>query len=62
MKVVILNDIEDFCKEHNFTTVGLSTLREMAVDDTDKGREKAHKAGYAKAHQAVIDALARNKP
>ena len=62
MKVVILTEVEKFCKEHNFQMVGLQTLREMAVDDDSKGRDKAHKQGYAEAHDAVVQALARSKP
>jgi len=63
MKVIILSEVEQFCRDHNFHTIGLETLREMAVSKADDdGLSKAYKAGYAKAHQAIIDTLARERP
>jgi hypothetical protein len=62
MKVIFLSDIEEFCDEHNFKTVGIQTLRDMAVEAEDKNAMKAFKLGYAKAVVAVKEALAREKP
>ena len=62
MKVIILSDIESFCREHNFQTISLKTLREMAIDDDDDGKAKAYKEGYAHAHQVITETLAKEKP
>ena len=62
MKVVILSEVEQFCSEHNFQMVGLDRLRDMAIDDDTAGRDRAFKEGYAKAHKAITETLAKEKP
>ena len=62
MKVIILDDVEKFCDEHNFYTIGVQTLREMAVDADDSGLTIAYKAGYGKCNQVVIEAMAEARP
>ena len=62
MKVIILDDVEVFCAEHNFNTVGLDRLREMAIQTDKIGLNKAYMAGYGKCSDVVIHAMHDNKP
>ena len=62
MKVIILSEIEEFCREHNFQTVGIEMLRQMAVDQDDGGIQIAYKAGYGKCSTTVIEAMAKERP
>jgi len=62
MKVIILSEAEDFCEEHNFQTIGIDTLREMAVEADDDGISIAYKAGYGKCCNTVIEAMAEARP
>ena len=62
MKVIILSDVEQFCKDHNFQTVGIETLKAMAVDADENGLQIAYKAGYGKCCNAVIEAMAEARP
>ena len=62
MKVIILDEVEQFCAEHNFTVIGVKRLRDMAIDETRIGLDKAYMAGYGKCNQAVIEAMAANRP
>ena len=62
MKVVILDDVIEFAKEHNFQTISLKQLRDMAVDADDGGLTIAYKAGYGKCNQVVIEAMAEARP
>jgi hypothetical protein len=62
MKVIILSEAEDFCREHNFQMIGIQTLREMAIEKDDDGIAIAYKAGYAHCNQAVIKAMAEERP
>jgi len=62
MKVVILSEAEQFCKDHNYQTIGIQTLRDMAVEKNDDGMAIAYKAGYALCNQTVIEAMAEARP
>ena len=62
MKVVILDDVIKFAKEHNFQTISLKQLSDMAVDADDNGLTIAYKAGYGKCNQVVIEAMAEARP
>jgi formaldehyde-activating enzyme involved in methanogenesis len=62
MKVVLLDEVERFCEEHNFSTVGLYRLQMIAVDNDQEGLEKAYMEGYAACHDAVTKAMAQSKP
>lgn len=62
MKVIILSEVEQFCRDHNFQTIGIETLREMSVDADDDGISIAYKAGYGKCCTAVIEAMAEARP
>jgi len=62
MKVIILSEIEQFCKEHNFYVIGLKTLKEMAIEQDEDGLTKAYKAGYGQCCDAVINAMAAERP
>lgn len=63
MKVVLLSEIERYCKEHNYRCVGLDTLRTLAIENDDKGLGIAYDAGFAECNQACIEAMhkAKNK-
>lgn len=62
MKVIILSEVEQFCADHNFQTISLKQLRDMAVEDDDSGLAIAYKAGYGKCNQTVIESMARERP
>ena len=62
MKVVILSEVEQFCDEHNFPSVGLEFLRSIAIEKDDDGLAIAYKAGFALCNQAVIEAMAEARP
>ena len=62
MKVIILDDVIRFCQDHNFQSVGLDQLKNMAVQNTQKGQTIAYCAGYAKATQDAIEAWAAKRP
>ena len=62
MKIIILSEVENFCREHNFQMVGLETLKAMAVDADENGLQIAYKAGYGKCCNAVIEAMAEARP
>ena len=62
MKVVILSEAEQFCEDHNYQTIGIQTLRDMAIDMDDDGLAIAYKAGYALCNQTVIEAMAGARP
>ena len=62
MKIVFLSDVEQFCAEHNFLTIGLDRLREMAVENDDEGMKRAFDEGYAVCNNAVTLAMAKAKP
>lgn len=62
MKVVILDEVIRFAKEHNFHSIGISQLESMAIDNTQKGQTIAYCAGYAKATQDAIEAWAAKRP
>lgn len=62
MEVIILSDAEKFCKDHNLNSIGIETLRSMAVSSDEHGLSIAYKAGYGKCSNAVIEAMAENRP
>lgn len=62
MKVIILSDAEKFCKDHNLNSIGIDTLRSMAISNDEKGLNIAYSAGYGKCSTAVIEAMAGNRP
>ena len=62
MKVVILDDVIRFCRDHNFQSVGLDQLKDMAIPNTQNGQTIAYCAGYAKATQDAIEAWAAKRP
>ena len=63
MKVVFLSDVERFCSEHNLPCISLKVLRDIAAEEEeDVKQSKAFKAGYAMAHDVIINALAKEKP
>lgn len=62
MKVIILDEVVKFCKDHNFQSVGLDQLKDMAIPNTQKGQTIAYCAGYAKATQDAIEAWAAKRP
>ena len=62
MKVIILDEVIEFCREHNFQSVGLLQLESMAINESRVGLDKAYMAGYGKCNQAVIEAMAANRP
>ena len=62
MKVIILDEVEQFCAEHNFTVIGVKRLRDMAVEENRVGLDKAYLAGYGRCSQTVIEAMAANRP
>lgn len=62
MKVIILDEVIQFCRDHNFQSVGLDQLKDMAVQNTQKGQTIAYCAGYAKATQDAIEAWAAKRP
>lgn len=59
MKVVILSEIEQFCREHNTKEISLQMCRDLAVMHGDKGNSLSYKAGFARCNQAVMDAMAK---
>ena len=62
MKVIILDEVIRFCHDHNFQSIGLDQLKDMAVQNTQKGQTIAYCAGYAKATQDAIEAWAAKRP
>lgn len=62
MKVILLDDVEQFCKEHNYYVIGVETLRRMAIEHDDHGLSRAYEAGYGKCNQVVIEAMAKYVP
>lgn len=62
MKVVILDEVLRFAKEHNFQSIGLDQLKDMAISNTQQGQLIAYCAGYAKATQDAIEAWAAKRP
>ncbi len=62
MKIIILSEAEQFCADHNFQTISLKQLRDMAVDADESGLAIAYKAGYGKCCNAVIEAMAEARP
>lgn len=62
MKVIVLKEVEDFCSEHNFQTISLKYLREIAVEENRVGLDTAYRAGYGKCSDVVIKAMHDNKP
>ena len=62
MKVVILSEVEKFCHDHNFQTISLKMLEEMAVEADENGISIAYKAGYGNCSTVVIEAMAKARP
>ena len=62
MKVILLSDAEQFCREHNLRSISIDQLRDMAVDQNDTGTAIAYKAGYGKCSNVVIEAMAKERP
>lgn len=62
LKVVILDEVEQFCKDHNYKVIGLETLYGLAIESDDEGLNRAYEVGYGKCNQVVIEAMARNMP
>ena len=62
MKVVILDEVLRFAREHNFQSIGVEQLKDMAIPNTQKGQTIAYCAGYAKATQDAIEAWAAKRP
>ena len=62
MKVVILDEVIRFAKEHNFQTISLKQLSDMAITNNQQGQLIAYCAGYAKATQDAIEAWAAKRP
>ena len=59
MKVVILSEIEQFCRDHNTNSISLQMLRDIAVQSDDKGLTIAFKAGFARCNITCIEAMAK---
>ena len=62
MKVIILDEVIRFCREHNFQSVGLDQLKDMAITNNQQGQLIAYCAGYAKATQDAIETWAAKRP
>ena len=62
MKVIILDEVIRFCSDHNFQSVGLDQLKDMAIPNNQQGQLIAYCAGYAKATQDAIEAWAAKRP
>lgn len=62
MKIIILSEVEQFCRDHNFNMIGLETLRSLAIEPDENGIQIAYKAGYGKCCEAVIVAMSEAKP
>ena len=62
MKVIILDEVVKFCKDHNFQSIGLAQLKDMAIENNQKGQKISYCAGYAKATQDAIEAWAKHRP
>jgi len=62
MKVIILDEIEQFCKEHNVKSVSLDWCRSMAILNDQKGQKISYYAGYGKAIDDATNAWAEKRP
>ena len=61
MKIIILSEVEHFCKEHNFQTISLKQLREMAVKNDDNGLAKSYMCGQAHIINEMIEFLGEKR-
>lgn len=62
MKIIILSEVEQFCREHNFQTVGLERLRQMARETKPSGTEVEFKAGYGQCLNDLIMFIREKRP
>ena len=62
MKVIILSEAEDYCEEHNFQTISLKQLRDMAREDKPSGLEIEFKAGYGQCLNDLIKFVREKRP
>lgn len=57
MKVIPYVVAERFCKEHNFQSISLKQLKDMAIDATDTEEDIGFKTGYGQAMNDLSDFL-----
>ena len=62
VKIIILFEVEDFCKEHNFNMIGLERLRQLARDTKPSGTEVEFKAGYGQCLNDLITFIRSKRP
>ena len=62
MKIIILSEVEDFCKEHNFNMIGLERLRQLARDTKPSGTEIEFKSGYAQCLNDLLTFIREKRP
>lgn len=49
MKMIPLVVAEEFCREHNFQSISLKQLRDLAIDATDTEEDICFNTGYGQA-------------
>lgn len=63
MKMIPLKTAEQFCREHNFQSISLKQLRDLAIDSsTQEGEEICFKAGYGQAVNDLVEFIRENRP
>ena len=63
MKMIPLAVAEQFCREHNFQSISLKQLRDLAIDaNTQEGEEICFKAGYGQAVNDLVEFIRENRP
>ena len=62
MKIVILSEIEQFCKDHNFRLIDIERLRQLARDDKPTGTEIEFAAGYGQCLNDLLEFVREKRP
>lgn len=63
MKIIPLKLAEQFCRDHNFQSISLKQLRDMAIEAKgESGEEICYKAGYGQAINDFTEFVQRSRP
>ena len=63
MKMIPLATAEQFCKDHNFQSISLKQLRDLAIESKgESGEEICYKAGYGQAINDLTEFIRENRP
>lgn len=57
MKMIPLKTAEEFCREHNFQSISIKQLRDLAIDATETEEDICFKTGYGQAMNDLSDFL-----